>query len=738
MQPRQRAGKLHDLQKLAPSTRFAASPMTTSSRNIDALQQGVTHFRAKQFDQALSFLRLAVQAKPNDRVALVNLARVQAILGQRSEALASFDRALALDRNFFEAHLSRGQLLLELGRLEEARQACAKAASLRPKDVMALLILGAALRGLERLPDALEAFAQALRINPDFPQALVDKGAILLGMGRPADALAALDRAVALSPGYAPAHSNRANALNDLKRFEEALAAAQRAISLDAKLVEAWIGCGDALRGLRRFTEALSAYQHALELQPNTLAALGNQGTTLFDLEMYDDALVAFDAALTLRPDCVATHCNRALVLEALGKPLEALADCDRAITLKTDSAQAHAAKGSILTKLGRIDEGVASIETAIRLAPTPRRYAQLAFAKRMQRDETLAAMEKLAEQADELPLDERVDLYLALAKAHDDLGEWETAFRHLLAGNAARRTLRGYDEAAMMTFLGAIENAFTPGVLRAHMGEGLRSTKPVFIVGMPRSGTTLAEQILASHAKVYGAGERNDFAQEAVRFAQTGARGSEGEALYEVVANGLLRDLGEAYLSRLEANAPEAPRITDKLPLNFRFVGLIHLALPDAPIIHMRRDPADTCLSCFFNQFVGDLDWAYDLAEVGRYFRAYERLMAHWRAALPEGVMLEMRYENLVVDLEGQTRRMLDHCGLEWDAHCLDFHRTERAVQTASTVQVRQPIYQSSVQRWRNYEPWLGPLIAELQPSMQAYGSSVSLEPAHAPVAAP
>ena len=737
MRPRQRASQLQNPQKLTISERFA-NFTPTGSRTIDVLQHGIEHFRAGRFDQALGLLQLAVQAKPRDRVALVNLARVQAILGQRLNAVANFDRALALDPNFADAHLSRGQALLELGRFEEARAACAKAAKLRPRDALALFWLGTALHRLERLPDALDAFERALTINPDYPEALVDKGAILRKMGRSADALEALDRALALSPGSALAHCNRANALNDLKRFDHALAAAQRALVLDAKLVEAWIDYGNALRGLRRFTEALSAYQHALELQPNTLAALGNRGTTLFHLEMYDDALAALDAALTLRPDCVATLCNRALILEALGKPLEALADCDRAITLKTDSAQAYAAKGSILTGLGRIDEGVASFETAIRLAPTPRRYAQLAFAKRMRRDDTLAAMEKLAEQADGLPLDERVDLYLALGKAHDDLGEWETAFRHLLAGNAARRTLRGYDEAAMMAFLGAIENAFTPGVLRAHMGEGLRSTKPVFIVGMPRSGTTLAEQILASHAKVYGAGERNDFAREAVRLARTGARGSDGGALYEVVANGLLRDLGEAYLSRLEANAPEAPRITDKLPLNFRFVGLIHLALPNARIIHMRRDPADTCLSCFFNQFGGDLDWAYDLAEVGRYFRAYERLMANWRAALPQGVMLEMRYEDLVADLEGETRRMLDHCGLEWDARCLEFHNTERSVQTASTVQVRKPIYRSSVKRWRNYERWLGPLLAELGPSMDAYerGSSVPLETGTALVA--
>ncbi len=274
MRPRQRASQLHNSRNRTTFERFASSTTPAGSPNFDSLhQQGVTHFRAGRFDQALSFLGLAVQAKPSDRVALVNLARVQAILGRRLEAVENFDRALKLDPDFADAHLSRGQALLELGRLEDARLACAAAAALRPRDALTLLMLGTTLRRLERLPDALDALAQALTINPDYSEALVSKGAILREMGRPADALPPLDRALALSPGYALAHSNRANALNDLKRFEEALAAAQRAISLDAKLVEAWIGCGNALRRLHRLAEALSAYERALELRPNAPAA---------------------------------------------------------------------------------------------------------------------------------------------------------------------------------------------------------------------------------------------------------------------------------------------------------------------------------------------------------------------------------------------------------------------------------------------------------------------------------
>jgi hypothetical protein len=253
---------------------------------------------------------------------------------------------------------------------------------------------------------------------------------------------------------------------------------------------------------------------------------------------------------------------------------------------------------------------------------------------------------------------------------------------------------------------------AFDADLLRRHAGEGDPSAKPVFIVGMPRSGTSLAEQILASHPEVFGAGELNDFEQEAAKLAQSAGDGSPAA----FVEAGRMRTLGSAYLARLVAHAPKADKLVDKMPSNFRFLGLIRLALPNARVIHMRRDPIDTCLSCFSKRFFGQLPWSYDLAELGRYYRAYEASMAHWRTALPERFMIEVRYEDLVADLEGQTRRMLAHIGLDWDPRCLDFHTTERTVCTASAAQVRQPIYRTSIERWRAYEGRLGPLLAELR----------------------
>jgi hypothetical protein len=215
----------------------------------------------------------------------------------------------------------------------------------------------------------------------------------------------------------------------------------------------------------------------------------------------------------------------------------------------------------------------------------------------------------------------------------------------------------------------------------------------------MPRSGSTLIEQILASHPDVHGGDERPDFPEL--------LRGFDGVDY---------RALGTAYLGRSRALAPSAARVTDKLPGNFLHAGAIHLALPKARIIHSRRDPADTCLSCFTKLFRSEQAYTYDLGELGRYFRAYARLMAHWRAVLPPSVFLEVDYERLVADPETQTRRLLAHCGLTWDPACLAFHQTQRDVRTASAVQVRRPIYHGSIGRWRRYGARLSPLLSELE----------------------
>jgi hypothetical protein len=321
--------------------------------------------------------------------------------------------------------------------------------------------------------------------------------------------------------------------------------------------------------------------------------------------------------------------------------------------------------------------------------------------------------MEKLAWDIDSLDVDDQIRLRFGLGKTYANLGDHERSFRHVLEGNRLKRQEFTYDEAKTLEHFDRIRRTFTAELIRERRNVGDPSQTPVFVVGMPRSGTTLIEQILASHPKVFGAGELRLFGT--LMGTLRGADGSEFPECVARLTTDQIRVLGTTYNRGIRALAPDAERVVDKMPFNFYSVGLIHLALPNARIIHARRDPRDIALSCFSLLFNEGHEFTYDLAEIGHFIRAYEMLMQHWQGLLPQGAILEVKYEELVDRLEVEAGRIIAYCGLDWDDACLSFHKTRRPVRTASVNQVRQPIYRSSVGRWRRYEELLQPLLAAL-----------------------
>ena len=366
--------------------------------------------------------------------------------------------------------------------------------------------------------------------------------------------------------------------------------------------------------------------------------------------------------------------------------------------------------------QLGHLSEARAALERAVRLAPrnAKHRYDLGQITRFVGGDPRVAEMEQLARDS-ALSVGERIALHFALAKAYEDTGRHAEAFRQWLDGNALKRQQITYNEAATLSVLDRVQTVFTSEFIRTWQNVGHPSSVPVFIIGMPRSGSTLVEQILASHPQVFGGNELTRFHKAAQGIRTTPG----GSTTFPERVSGMTgedyRDLGTRYLAEIERLAPGAAHITDKMLNNFIFAGLIHLALPNAPIIHTIRDPVDTCLSCFSKLFTEEQNHTYDLADLGRYYRHYQALMAHWHRVLPPGRILDVRYEDVVADLEGQARRIIAHCGLDWDPRCLAFHQTVRPVRTASVTQVRQPIYNSAVGRWRVHEEFLGPLLAEL-----------------------
>ncbi|MGB6985984.1 MAG: sulfotransferase [Candidatus Aquilonibacter sp.] len=370
---------------------------------------------------------------------------------------------------------------------------------------------------------------------------------------------------------------------------------------------------------------------------------------------------------------------------------------------------------GVQLRETGRFDEAIACFERAI--ADDPRdgsAHRYLVETRDNDSDAHRVQMEILVADP-RVSGDDRINLHFALGTFYDRRRLTKEAFEHWEAGNRLRRAQLAYDESADYQLMESLRAMFSATLMQSMRGCGDPSPQPVFIVGMPRSGTSLVEQVLAAHPRVCAAGELDAFERAFAVFPHVATDPRDVRGFTRELAEGFQR-VGAHYLASLPPLSPGQLRTTDKMPPNFRFVAAIHLALPRAKIIHVRRDPRDTCLSCFATNFVDGLFYAYDLAELGRYYRAYASHMAYARALLPADVFLEIEYEQLVTDFERGARNIVAHCGLAWDPACREFWRVERAVRTASVVQVRRPLFTDSVGRWRAYERELRPLLEALR----------------------
>jgi tetratricopeptide (TPR) repeat protein len=635
------------------------------------------------------------------------------------EAIDKFNMAIRLAPNFPPVYSDRGNALKELGRYREAIIDYNRAINLAPQFFAFYSNRGNTLREQKEYTAALSDYDRAIQLNPNYADtfdAFNGRGNVFRDLKRYDEALAAYDKALSIKPNLAEAWLGRGNVFRDLKRYDEAFAAYDKALAIKPDLEDAWVGRGNVFYDLKRYDEALAAIDTALGLKPDFANAFNNRGLVLERLERFEEALASCDKAIALKRDFAEAFRDRGLALVGLKRFEEALASYDKAIALKLDAA-AFGNRGDTLLTLGRLEEATESFERATALEPTEVRYhLSLVNSRRVTAaDPHFTVMKELAREEESLDAERKIELHFGLGKAFADLGDYKQSFHHLLKANSLKRQQLDYNGTKTLGLFDRIRAVFTAELLREKGGLGDPSRLPVFVVGMPRSGTTLVEQILASHPSIFGAGELREFGDLA-----TSIRGPNLREFPEAVATmsgAELRALGARFLQMIQQMAPAAERITDKMPANFRYAGLIHLALPNARIIHVCRDPRDVALSCFSLLFFKDrLPFSYYLPELGRYIRAYQALMEHWREVLPRGVMLEVQYEEVVDNLAEQAQRIVAHCGLPWDAACLEFHKTDRAVRTASVTQVRRPIYRNSVGRWRDYEEFLQPLLRELE----------------------
>lgn len=683
-----------------------------------ALKLAAQHQQAGRLAQAEGILRQILQQRPNDAEALHQLAILAYQAGKLPLSVQLIARALSVNPNVHVYQANIAEMYRRLGQPQKAIEHGQKAIALKADAPEAHNNLGIAYFDIGDFATAMRHYDNAIALRPRFAEAISNRANALRQMKRHAEAETEYRRALAISPTYAEAHNNLGSVLRDMERHAEAETAYRRAVDLKPAYVEALNNLVLAQKDLQKYDEAIATVQQVLKLEPQNADALSYLGAVYLDQRKGELALEPLRKSLAVNPNKAETYNLLGRALFEVNEPQQSIDAYKRAISLKPDFADPYNNMGNVLKEVGRFDEALRAFDTALEMQPdTVGVYVNLADAKRFRdsNDKHLHAIEGFLAKINTLKEEDQMHAGFAAAKAYDDLRRYDVGFPYLIRANALKRKTVDYDEKAVLALFDRIRSTFTRELVEAKTGGGFATNKPIFVLGMPRSGTTLVEQILASHPSVTGAGEVKDVTETV-----NSVRGSDGlQAAYPefvpVLSPQELAKIGQHYATKLERHAPGAARITDKMPSNFYFVGLIHLALPGATIIHTNRNAVDTCLSCFSKLFAGEQSQTYDLAELGRYYRAYHGLMAHWREVLPKDAFLDVQYEEVVADTEGQARRMLEHCGLEWTPRVLDFHRTERSVKTASARQVRQPIYGSSVARWRNYEKFLGPLLQEL-----------------------
>ncbi len=569
------------------------------------------------------------------------------------------------------------------GRVAKAIRLYNRIIDLRPDFAECHSNLGAALNTNEKFEQAEKVCRRAIALKVNFVEAHCNLGVALVGLNKLDDAVSEFRTAIRLNPGFHLAHTNLGDTLRLIGDLSGSEAASRTAVALCPTSVQAPVALGNALRGLGRLDEAETMLRRATQLAPSEASAFASLGIILMELCRPGEAEAALLQAIALRPTSAEPYNNLALLLK----------------------------------ELGRLSEASQAAEQAIKLRPRkPLHFLNLGETRRyVYGDRYLTALEALAKDKASLSVDEQIYLHFALAKAYADVGRTADEFHQLLEGNALKRSRIAYNEAATLGRLDRVQAVFMPELISTADPVCELSPVPIFIVGMQRSGTTLVEQILASHPQVFGAGELKLFDRLTATVRSVRPSAPEFPDLALHMSHDEFRRLGQDYLSGIKRLAPSSSHVTDKMPANFVYLGLIHLALPSAIIIHTVRDPVDNCMSCFSKLFSEPQSHTYDLAELGRYYRRYEALMAHWSRVLPPGRILDVRYEDVVANLEGEARRIIDHCRLPWDSRCLDFHRTERLVRTASAAQVRQPIYTTSIGRHHGHEAGIAPLLAEL-----------------------
>ncbi len=678
---------------------------------VDAL------IRRGDLAQAQALTRGILSTSARDHAALHLMGVILARQGDRPAAIECFRRAIAIDDRIAAYHGNLGNAYLEADspRPLDAAACFRRALALEPGSVLARFGLGLALMAQRDHHAAAVELEIVARARPEHGDTHRNLGIALTEIGRLDEAIAHCTRAVALQPGYAGNYAKLAIALRLKGDLAAAHARLLRAMELEPERVETYEQLAMTLRALGREADAQIVLGRALTLRPETCEGLCQLGGLYFEMRRYEQAIDSYERALAIDPCSAAAYRGIGRVRFSQGLLEDARTAIAKALELEPENAANYAAMGQTYQTEGRFEAAIDWQRQAIARQPNNAvaHYTLSMMRGANDRKERIRELERALTEGSPNP-EQAVGLQFALGKVYDEDGDFDAAFRCFEAGNALRKTRQRFVLEEEVAFVDATIATFCRE-LYAELGPiGNPTDRPVFVVGMMRSGTTLVEQILASHPHIHGHGELEEIRWLAQSLVERSGAGRPYPDCASAIRGPLAQRLAGEYLAVLERDAGEAIRSVDKMPANFRYLGLIALLFPAAKLIHCVRDPRDTCLSNYFQDFGIRHAFTCDLRQLGLYHRLYRRLMAHWHAVLPMPI-LDVPYEALVADQEAWSRKIVDFVGLDWDARCLDYYKTDRPVLTSSFWQVRQPIYSSSIGRWRHYERHLGPLLDAL-----------------------
>ncbi|GJL93706.1 MAG: sulfotransferase [Hyphococcus sp.] len=634
---------------------------------------GAIYLALQQFEQSISIYQRSLNVKPGDATAHNNIGVALTALGHDEEAVKSFEQAIRFNPHYISALNNMAGGLKKLGQFDEAILRYQEALSIDPRALDVCLNLAVLFVELGKYDDAIEYSQKALKLNPNSAEAYNNLGSSLAALGEIENAINAYQKTVLFLPEDANSHYNLGKALASLGRNVEAFEHFNKAQILKPDDIDISINAGAALIQSGQLEKAQETFEKILAIDPENLEALNNIGIINVSQGRHEEGIKFYQKALLQQPDLAKTHNNLAIALSQLGRIDEAIESYEKALAINPDYAECY-------RNLGKLKEY---------------KPESIAFQK----------MKELADDAKSNDAD-RAQIFFALAKSYDAHGDVEAAFSCYEKGNALRKKMLKYSIDQDVELIDKVKAVFLENEdrLRADTIGISSATRPIFIVGMPRSGTTLTEQILSSHSQVYGAGERDDLNRLLI-----------AEFSKVQVELDRLVTAGRSYIEKIDCLNLTENNFTDKLPANFMWIGFICFMFPHAKIINLDRDPKATCWSCYQQHFTGNGNgFAYDIVDAAKYYCLYMGLMEFWREKFPTRIY-DLNYEALTQNQRAETQRLLENCDLDWEEACMEFHNSDGPVRTASALQVRKPIYTGSSQAWRKYADYLQPMLSVL-----------------------